>query len=133
MQREAIKQLVAIAKTLVAGDEWVDDNTYLFVKALAKEMSRDPAIKITKVEFEHINFEFSIMLATIPLVMRVQEFGYLGEEEVTSESLNGDIYSEKNRSFRIPGGTTRKRDPKEFWQGARKMLLEIFEQAVRGA
>lgn len=126
MQREAVKQLLAMAKKLIAGDEWADKNTYAFAKEVANVMKRDHQIKVTRVNDNRIDFIHSPnFLVSVPLVLTMTEFGYPPE----SESVNGDIFSEKVTGFRIPGGTTRKRDPQEFWKSAKDILNDILERA----
>jgi hypothetical protein len=65
-------------------------------------------------------------LISVPLVLELMEFGFGG----TSESVNGRIFSEKVRNFRIPGGYTRTRDPRELWKKAKEMLEDIMRRAM---
>lgn len=118
------------AKGLVAGDEWVDEKTEAFVRELAKVMSRDPDLEDVKavkgkVRFVHVQKGGMFGPNYVPLVLDVKEFGY----PPNSESLNGTIYSEKVRGFRIPGGFTKTRDPMGFWKEAKDSLMDIIRRA----
>lgn len=123
------RELVRVARMVAAGDEWVDDKTLEFVKELVAVMKSDrdvdaPRADHNKVRFNHVQHGLFGPFG-VPLVLDVMEFGY-GDE---SESLNGTIYSEKQRNFRIPGGFTRTRDPKELWAKAKEMLEDIIARA----
>lgn len=109
-----------------AGDEWVDKETEKFIVEVEKVMKSDKSISNVSISNSKIYFTFHILLASIPLVLRITEFGY-----DTSESLNGTITSDENRSFVIPGGTTTKRNAKELWKDGKKNLLDVFERALK--
>ena len=91
-------------------------------------MGRDRAVDVTGVQGNRISFAYTVLLSRMPMVMTVMEFGYPPD----SESLNGTITSPSNTQFRIPGGTTRTRNPREFWREAKKLLVYIFQQALNG-
>jgi len=116
-----------VASSRVAGDEWVDKETEEFAKQVARVMNSDSDIASARASGNKIDFVHSPSpLITVPLVMELQEFGFGGE----SESVNGRIFSEEVRNFRIPGGYTRKRDPKELWKHAKDSLVDIMRRAM---
>lgn len=136
MEDKISKISARVAKQVVAGDEWFDKQTEIFTKQLIGVMKRDPSIKVTGVKDNRVRFTHSPnILVNVPLVLEVMEFGYLGagdgsdEDEPTYESLNGTIFSEEITRFRIPGGTTNKRDPVEFWKTAMDSLDEIIRMS----
>jgi len=115
-----------VAKSVIAGDEWVDDGTIAFVKELAKVMGRNRSVRVTEVNRNVIKFDFTFGPATASLEMEVKEFGYPPH----SESVNGDISAPGNARFRVPGGYTRDRDPVEMWKRGLQNLTEILEMAL---
>ena len=117
-----------IATRLVrAGDEWIDFQTEDFAKEVVKVMNSDRAVGKATARHNKIYFDFSpTILSSIPLVLELREFGYDGH----SESVNGDITSPENGSFRLPGGFTRDRDPKGLWKRAKANLIDIFQRAL---
>ena len=127
MNREMIaSELLKVAKDLVAGDEWVDDDTKAFAKEVASVMKSDRDIAGVKVSGNKIKFvHVPNLVVAVPLVLELKEFGY---EE--SESVNGTIFSEKVSNFRIPGGYTRDRDPKELWKKAKDSLEDVIRRTL---
>jgi 2'-5' RNA ligase len=130
------RELLQIAKNVIAGDEWMDEKTYAFTKEVAKVMQRDKQVDVVRVNKNRIDFIHSPdFLTSVKLVLTMMEFGYLGagdgsdEDEPTYESVNGSIFSEEVSTFRIPGGFTKKRDPVEFWKNARESLDDIIRRA----
>lgn len=120
------REIARVARMVAAGDEWADDATFAFVNDLAKVMSRDRTMEVQRVRGNRIDFVHSPnFLVSVPLVLTVTEFGY----PPTSESLNGTMFSEQVRNFRIPGGTTRRRDPVEFWKNAKDSLDDVLKRA----
>jgi len=128
MNRKAlVRELAIVAKVLLAGDEWVDAGTIEFSKELAKVMKSDRDIDDADAEAGTVRFSYSPnILVSIPLVLRLTEFGFGG----VSESVNGMIYSEEVRAFRVPGGFTNKRDARELWRKAKVNLLDIMRRAM---
>jgi hypothetical protein len=125
-RKQLAQELVKTAKGLVAGDEWMDKNTYAFAKQVAGVMKRERNVRVTGVSNNRIDFVHQPnLLVSVPLVLTMMEFGYPPD----SESVNGEIFSEKERGFRIPGGTTTKRDPNEFWNNAKDSLNDILTRA----
>ena len=138
MEDKISKIAAKVAKQVIAGDEWFDKQTEEFVKQLIGVMKRDHTIRVTGVNRNRIRFTHSPnILVHVPLVLEVMEFGYLGARDGSDEddgkpayeSLNGTIFSEEVAAFRIPGGTTNKRDPVEFWKTAKDSLDEIIRMA----
>jgi len=119
-------QTKRIARKPVAGDEWADEQTSAFAKEVARVMNSDRDIASARASGNRIDFVHSPSpLISVPLVLELMEFGY-----DTSESVNGRIFSEKVRNFRIPGGTTRKRDPKELWKSGKALLEDVMRRAM---
>jgi hypothetical protein len=116
-----------VAKALVAGDEWADEQTYEFAKQVAKEIQRDGHM-VHGASRNVVEFDYRVKDAQIPLDLTLMEFGYGGR----SESVNGRVTSPENRAFRVPGGFTRTRDPKGLWKEARRVLEDIFRRAGVG-
>jgi len=111
----------------VAGDEWADEQTAAFAKEVARMMAADRDIASARASGNRIDFVHSPSpLISVPLVMELMEFGYAGQ----SESVNGMIFSEKVRNFRIPGGYTRTRDAKELWKRGKDNLEDIMRRAM---
>ena len=124
-KRKIVREMKIAAK--IAGDEWVDEQTEEFAKELARVMASDRDILSAKASRNRIDFVHSPSpLITVPLVLELKEFGMGG----VSESVNGTIFSENVRNFRIPGGFTRKRDPKEHWKEAKDTLEGIMRRAM---
>jgi len=126
--RGAALALARTAKELVAGDEWFDENTEEFVRELVFVMKGDRNVDAPRADGNKVRFDYvqsGFLGSNVKLVLRVMEFGYGGQ----SESLNGTIYSEKVRNFRIPGGTTRQRDARELWRSAKDVLEDIIARA----
>jgi len=118
-------ELVRAAKQILAGDEWMDEKTYAFAKEVANVIRRDREYKVTSVKDNKIYFVHSPnLLVSVPLVLELMEFGY-----DKSESVNGTIRSEKVTNFRIPGGYTTTRNPKELWDKAKETLRDILNEA----
>jgi hypothetical protein len=116
-----------VARSYVAGDEWTDKETDEFAKEVARVMGSDKDVASARAKGNRIDFVHSpSLLISVPLVLELQEFGYDG----VSESVNGMIFSEKVRNFRIPGGYTRDRDAKELWKRAKDSLEDIMRRAV---
>lgn len=119
-------ELVRVARCLAAGDEWVDEGTVAFAKEVAAVMKRDRRFKVRRVSGNRIDFVHSPnLLVSVPLVLTMAEFG----RPPSSESVNGTIFSENVANFRISGGTTRRRDPEEFWGSAKGLLEDILNEA----
>jgi hypothetical protein len=118
--------------TKTAGDEWVDDNTKNFVRQLAEVMNADKekVYDIMAPQGHEILFWYIVKDRPIKLKLSVMEFGYAGEDAVHSESLNGTITAPTGSDFLLPGGTTRTRNPNEFWNDAKRNLDEIFAMAL---
>ena len=127
MNRKMIAaELLKVARDLTAGDEWVDDNTKAFAKEVASVMKSDRDILGVKVSGNKIKFvHVPNLVVAVPLVLELKEFGY---EE--SESVNGTIFSEKVSNFRIPGGYTRDRNPKELWKKAKDSLEDVIRRTL---
>jgi len=126
-EQRVAAELLKLAKDLIAGDEWSDKGTQEFVKELANVMKSDRVVGGVKAKGNRVEFNYVPgLFVVVPLVMEVMEFGYDGE----SESLNGMVFSEKDKRFRVPGGYTRDRNPKELWQQAKKNLIDIMRRAL---
>lgn len=125
--RRSAKELLVLAKEMVAGDEWMDEKTFDFARAVAQAMRRTRGVRLQNVSRNVVRFTYSPdpFTPAVPLHLTLMEFGY-GDQ---SESVNGTITSPSHSGFVVPGGFTKSRNPDELWKLGKQSLDEIIEMA----
>jgi hypothetical protein len=117
---------MAAARKSIAGDEWVDGETMMFAREVAKAMMADRDVDAAEAEGHTVRFVYRpSLLVSIPLVLSLTEFG----RGNVSESVEGTIRSEEVRGFRIPGGFTKSRDARELWRRGKANLADVMRRA----